>query len=412
MTSIKFHLKPSCKAGPASGTLFIRIIHNRKYRDLKRDYLLYPGEWNATTTSIVFPGVANPARNEQLIRMDASMQEDLARIRNIVHRLSNRGPYSVTDIVEEFYKTGKNDTVATYADILGRELLAHGRVRTARAYRSAARSLVKFNGGKDVLLCEISAPMLRSFERYLLDCGLQMNTVSFYIRNIRAVYYRAVKAGIVDRTDANHFEDVYTGVYETRRRALDQQEITALAALQSALPAEKAHLKRSLLYFLFAYHSRGMSFIDMAYLKKQDIKGDTIIYKRKKTGYYLELKITKPMKRIINSFRHQTKHSPYVFPILDPSVPDHRMQYESALNRQNKFLKILASMAGVDKRISTHVARHTWATFAKRLGYGISLISEGLGHRDPKVTSIYLASFERSALDELSTKISGMVQVA
>ncbi|MCD8103079.1 MAG: tyrosine-type recombinase/integrase [Alistipes sp.] len=66
----------------------------------------------------------------------------------------------------------------------------------------------------------------------------------------------------------------------------------------------------------------------------------------------------------------------------------------------------------MDKNISTHVARHTWATLAKRMGYNISLISEGLGHHDIKVTSIYLASFERSALDEISTAMSRAVRAA
>lgn len=118
------------------------------------------------------------------------------------------------------------------------------------------------------------------------------------------------------------------------------------------------------------------------------------------------------MRQIIRYFRKHTRSSGYVFPILTDSSGDQRITYETALSRQNKLLKELAVLAGISKRISTHVARHTWATLAKRMGYAVTLISEGLGHRDTQVTSIYLASFERSAMDELSNKLSAIVQTA
>ncbi|MCD8079352.1 MAG: tyrosine-type recombinase/integrase [Bacteroides sp.] len=146
--------------------------------------------------------------------------------------------------------------------------------------------------------------------------------------------------------------------------------------------------------------------------KKSEINHERIRYKRKKTGGYLEICITKPMRQIIRYFRKHTRSSGYVFPILTDSSGDQRITYETALSRQNKLLKELAVLAGISKRISTHVARHTWATLAKRMGYAVTLISEGLGHRDTQVTSIYLASFERSAMDELSNKLSAIVQTA
>ncbi|MCC8019234.1 MAG: site-specific integrase [Rikenellaceae bacterium] len=343
---------------------------------------------------------------------EESMRADLSRLEDIVKALSKTGNFTVGDVVDGFHKTGNRDTVIAFAGTVARELNAEGRVRTARAYRSAARSIVKFNHGQDMPLCEITAFRLREYERWLLDTGLHMNTVSFYMRNLRALYNRAVASEIIVPAETNPFGNVYTGVYDTRRRSLDRQDINALAGLEKKLPPGDTELRNALLYFLFAYHSRGMSFIDLAYLKKSDIKDGSIIYKRKKTGFYIEVKITRPMKRIIDRFKAATKGSPFLFPIIDPAASDYRLRYESALNRQNRYLKVLAGLAGIEKNISTHVARHTWATLAKRMGYNISLISEGLGHRDTKVTSIYLASFERSALDELSTRMSRAVRAA
>ncbi|MCD7969949.1 MAG: site-specific integrase [Alistipes sp.] len=410
MTSFRFHFRPPTSEVAASGTLFVRIIHNRKYRDIRRDYAIYAHEWNVAAGWL--QGLGDPARAERLREIEAAMRADLLRLEGIIKQLSVAGEYTVGDIVTEFQKTGTADTVLAFACNVARDLQADGRVRTARAYRSASKSLVKFNGGRDMLLCEITAGRMREYERWLLDRGLQMNTISFYMRNLRAIYYRAVAAKVITANEINPFEDVYTGVYETRRRSLDRQDINALASLEKKIPANNSRLRSALLYFLFAYHARGMSFIDLAYLKKSDIKNGSIIYKRKKTGFYIEVKVTKPMKRIIDGFKSATKYSPFIFPIIDPQMSDYRIQYESALNRQNKALKELAAMAGIEKNLSTHVARHTWATLAKRMGYNVSLISEGLGHRDTKVTSIYLASFERSALDELSVRMSRAVGAA
>ncbi|MCD8103270.1 MAG: site-specific integrase [Alistipes sp.] len=412
MTTFKFHYRPPANGGTPYGTLFVRIIHGRRYRDLKRDYTVLPEEWDAAAGRVVLPPGVEPSRKERLELIQAGMEADLKRLRNIADGLACDGGYTVTDIVERFRSAGTVDTVLSYTALLGRELAEAGRHRTARAYGSAARSIVKFNGGRDLLLCEITAPRLRHYERYLLDLGLQMNTVSFYMRNLRAVWNRAVAANIIPATGGNPFVDVFTGVYQTRRRALDQEDINTLASLEKTLPASEESLKAALLYFLFAYHSRGMSFIDLAHLKKADVKGGTMLYKRRKTGFYMEVKVTRPMKKIMDRFKSAVKGSPYVFPILDPESMFPANAYESALNRQNKLLKDLAHRAGIVKTLSTHVARHTWATLAKRMGYSVTLISEGLGHRDTRVTSIYLASFERSAMDEISVRLSKAVRVA
>lgn len=119
------------------------------------------------------------------------------------------------------------------------------------------------------------------------------------------------------------------------------------------------------------------------------------------------------MRLIMDYFKKETESSPYVFPIINPCACSHRTAYESGLTRQNRLLKDAGRLAGMDGgALTTHAARHTWATTAKRMGYGIAIISEGLGHRDTKVTAHYLASFERSALDELSVRISKFVKAA
>lgn len=409
------------------GVLFLRIIHNRRYRDIGRGYVVSQDEWDPRQRTIKLPG-KDPARTSRLQSISEAMKDDNTRMDSIIALLSAHGEYTPDDIVVRFRATRQENTMLSYTAILKEYLTADDRHRTARAYISAAKSLVSFTG-KDIPLGEITAALIRAYERYLFDKGLKMNTVSFYMRNLRAIYYRAVKAGIITRQPNNPFEDVYTGVFETRRRSLDHGQMNRLTALESVLNRklrdrgrseerdqqveylQTLRLKEALMYFMFAFHSRGMSFVDLAYLRKSDLSGDTLIYKRRKTGFFMEVKVTRPMKKIINHFKKQTGGSPYVFPIIRDET-DHRRQYETGLSLQNRLLKTLAGMACIYKTLSTHVARHTWATMAKRMGYSIPVISEGLGHRDTKVTSIYLDSFGKSTLDELSTRLSKAVNAA
>ena len=149
-----------------------------------------------------------------------------------------------------------------------------------------------------------------------------------------------------------------------------------------------------------------MCFVDMANLKKSDLRGDTIRYRRRKTGQLIEIKVLPTMRRIIDHFAPQTAGSDYLFPIITDHNKNARQQYESGLRMQNERLKKIATLTGIEKRLSTHCARHSWATVARNEGLPLAVISEGLGHANQKTTEIYLASLGRSVLDHASRVVS------
>ncbi|NDV97611.1 hypothetical protein D0T84_22405 [Dysgonomonas sp. 521] len=148
-----------------------------------------------------------------------------------------------------------------------------------------------------------------------------------------------------------------------------------------------------------------MSFVDMAYLRKNNLRNGIIRYYRKKTGGRLEIKITPAMQEIIDYFSPMVKASPYVFPIISDSRKPHRTQYETGLTTQNRLLKELARLAGTGVKLSTHMARHSWATLAKEEDLPLWVISEGLGHNNEQTTYIYLSQLERSVLDSANERI-------
>lgn len=283
------------------------------------------------------------------------------------------------------------------------------RDRTARAYATACRMLLKFAGVEELRMNEITAGLLHGFERDMCEKGRMPNTVSFYMRNLRAVYNKAVREGLAEERP-NLFEGVYTGVQVTRKRALTKEEMAEMAAV--AETAETPRLTRATLIFLFCFYARGMSFVDLAFLRKTDIRNGVLLYRRKKTGRMLEMKVTAGMQRILRRFEKETEGSPYLFPLIQPGCGPERRQYESALRLQNLHLKKLAAYCNILKPLSTHAARHTWATLAREARLPLAVISEGLGHTSEKTTTIYLKAFDRGVLDRANNRVAGLIRKA
>ncbi len=123
----------------------------------------------------------------------------------------------------------------------------------------------------------------------------------------------------------------------------------------------------------------------------------------------IELLVVPAMRRIIEWFAPQTEGSEYLFPVLTDPEKDIRLQYESGLRLHNIRLKKIAEHCRINHRFSSHSARHSWATVAKNANLPISVISEGLGHNNQKTTQIYLASLERSVLDDASRLVSNAI---
>lgn len=273
-----------------------------------------------------------------------------------------------------------------------------GQTRTAEAYRSALSSFRQFMGGKDVSLHDINSDLMLLYEAYLKQRGVSRNSSSFYMRILRATYNRAVEKQLT--ANRQPFKHVYTGIDKTVKRAIPLKAVKKIKQLDlSAKPA--LDFARDM--FLFAFYTRGMSFIDMAYLKKSDLRHGVLTYRRRKTGQAICIKWEKCMQEIVD--KHPvSSQSPYLLPIL--SYPDEsRSQYRNMLFRTNQHLKEVALSAGLHIPLTLYVARHSWASIAQSKHIPLSVISKGMGHDSEQTTQIYLASIDRSVIDKANKMI-------
>lgn len=225
-----------------------------------------------------------------------------------------------------------------------------------------------------------------------------MNSISFYMRILRAVYNKAVDKDLAQQKFP--FRHVYTGIDRTVKRALPIKIIKQIIQLDLTDYPQEAYARDM---FLFSFYTRGMSFIDMAFLQKSALQNDILSYRRRKTGQQLFIKWESCMQEIVN--RYKSESSEYLLPIISSSKPNARQQYKNALFRVNRILKRVAVKVELTIPLSMYVARHSWASIAHSKNIPISIISEGMGHDSESTTQIYLASLDTSLIDKANAII-------
>ena len=259
------------------------------------------------------------------------------------------------------------------------------------------RGYIAHLGNKSQVLADIDSDLMLMYEAHLHNRGLTKNSTSFYMRILRAVYNRAVEKDLT--TNRNPFKHIYTGIDKTIKRAIPLKAIKQIKNLDLSLQPSLDFARDM---FLFSFYTRGMSFIDMAYLKKKDLSNGMLSYRRRKTGQQLFIRWEKCMQEIVNKYDTDL-YSPYLLPIL--KYPYDRNQYKNALYRTNKSLKEIAKMVGLSIPLTLYVARHSWASIAKSKNIPISVISEGMGHDSEMTTQIYLASLDNAVVDRANAQI-------
>lgn len=290
-------------------------------------------------------------------------------------------------------------TFEVFSNKLIQQMMEVNRVGNALIYRTALNRLISYCG-KDIAFTEINYKLLNEFNHHLITSGLKQNSISNYFRTIRAIYNKALKEKIVDRS-LYPFHDISIKSEKTAKRAVLKEDIARLLEIPLK---EHTTAWRSLNYFMLSFFLRGISFTDLAYLKQSNIIDGRIVYRRRKTHKDYSVKLFPVAETIINQM--QVPGSDYLLPIIPNNVPEDSLRAKRLIQQwiktTNKYLKRLSVEVGLSSPLVTYSSRHTFATIAKRMGYSNELIAEALGHEiGNKITNIYLDSFEASVIDAM-----------
>ena len=376
-----------------------QIIHGRSVRRITSEYKIFACEWDKDNGRIIIPPPLSP-RYEYIASVKSGLQWQLDRLKRMTEESEKTtGTIDIDEIVSGFspYIDTQN-SVFNFIRCQIRHKRQLGKVRSSETYRSMLNSLMHFRNGRDMTFDMVDGGLMELYEAWMLNNGLTRNTTSFYMRILRTNYKLAVDKGLT--ADRHPFRHVYCGMDKTIKRSVPLEVIRKIKELDLS---RKPGLDFARDMFIFSFCTRGMSFIDMAYLKKSDLGNGCLTYRRKKTGQLLTMEWTKQMQAITDKYRPNATQ--YLLPIITREDGTERRQYQNMMRKINRHLKNIARLAGLPVPLSMYYTRHSWATIARGKDVPLAVISEALGHDSETTTQIYLDSIKSSEVDKANRMI-------
>jgi site-specific recombinase XerD len=385
--------------------LIFRLTHNRKTTSIATGHQLAISEWDQKRQKIksTYTGTDSPARLNNL------HQKKMAQMVDILTKWEDKGKLKYMSISElRNHLTQKNNSTTFYkfTEQLIKDFIISKRIGNAKIYRFTLGVIKNFRNDRDFTFDELNLDFLNRFERYHLAKGNKLGGLSAYMRTIRSINNKAIKAGIADK-EGYAFNDYVIRSGKPEKRALTIDAIRKIAVLELD---EDTTLSRDRNIFMMSFLLNGMSFVDLAHLKLSNIIDGRVRYTRQKTNEPYNIKIHDQLKPLLDYFIKSKKKSDYILDIIKEDNPI--KQYESivwARERYNKNLKKIANKAGIEEKVTSYAARHTFASGADDMGIPLTAISQMLGHKRIGTTQAYLSNLRKSKMDEYQDEIFGQL---
>lgn len=301
-------------------------------------------------------------------------------------------------------KKGKTDLTILFDEYI--EVLIHeDRLKSAQII---AHSLISFKKYRTKLfLEEINESFLRGYQQWMINQGNSNTTVQIYLRNLRAVYNKAIKDGYISRK-YYPFINYTIGTSVKSKHVLYPEQVKAF--FDYVPKTMREHRAKDM--WIFCYLMNGVNAKDIFYLQNKSIQGDYIIFKREKTkrtkrnsDSEIRAYMHPEMKRIITDYGNKSKEpDDYVFPFLNG--------YKTAIAKENRRkmlqgqmndkLKVIGKRLGFTTNLVLNLARHSFSTSLKLSETPATYIKDALGHSSLAVTEHYLKSIPDKKMKEIS----------
>ncbi len=392
--SVKIELDKRNSKKDGKYPLKLLVVVKREPLRLPLGYSLLEKDWNEKLQSIrasckEFDNVSRI--NNWLLKEKSKILGKLSILREdgVIERLS------LMEIKNLLIRANDETLTLEFFNETIKELEMSKRFGNARVYDTTARSIKNFVKGNDFPLKQISFAWLKKYETWYLSKGNTLNGLSVHIRTLRSLYNKAIKLKKIS-SEYYPFKDFTLKKEETRKRAINRDELIRFLQYE---PKTDRH-KRAKDYFLISFYLMGASFVDIALLKLRNIIKDRIEYKRQKTGKLHSIPIANPLMEILNKYLLKKGENDFILNITHSTEPKKQLiEIRDELRRYNRSLKEISTECGIESKISSYVARHSYATNAKRIGVPTAIISEALGHTTEKTTQVYLDSFDNTVVD-------------
>ena len=381
--------------------IILRLGHNERTTSIPTGHSVNKKDWD-TKNKIIrksYSGSNSVTRLNNLLQKQRSVAMDIILK---LHETNQLNSLSVTGLRDKLANSNTSHSFFHYAEQIIADLLKANRVGTARSYKGVISVLKTFKKNNDLAFNEITYAFLTKFEAYHKGNGNGTNGLAVYTRTIRAIYNKAIKEGVVEK-ELYPFNDYKIKTVPTEKRALEWNFIKKILELKLESTHSCFNARN---YFVASYMMYGMNYSDMAFLKKAAITNGRINYRRRKTSKLYDIKISESLAKILNHYSEQNLTSEYIFPILNrEKAIDQDKDIQWSRKRYNKKLKELATLCGIETKLTSYVSRHSFATQAMLQQVPLNAISTMLGHSSLKTTEIYLKSLPNNTLDDYNLLI-------
>lgn len=372
----------------------IRICKDRKTRYINLGVSTKLGEWDFEKN---LPKSTCPNREV----LEKLISNKICEVKSkIVELKSDNKDFSATTLVEKVSHPTKVITVGElfkqHIHCLEDEKRTGYRLSIQQTYNS----LIKFNRHLDIPFSEMDCNWLKRYETWLRKQDKSENTIGIRFRNIRMIFNLAMNMELLKLENYSFKRFKVSKLHqETAKRALSKEEV--LSIINYPIMGIDYYTKLAINLFTFSYFMGGINFVDMAYLTERNIIDNRLIYNRKKTSKLINLPMQQRAYMVLKEYKKSNET--YLFPILSSKHKTEQQRLNrlhKVITKVNKALKIIGEELHIPIKLTTYVARHSYATVLKRAGVATSIISESLGHSSEKVTQIYLDGFENNQIDK------------
>lgn len=396
MSSIKIVLR---KKGLSDGTypICLRITKDRKTKYFNTIFKSSEKEWDSSSGSF-------NKKNSNYMQNNRLLLKIKERALKVYSELDFEKEYFNLDDFSQRFRVDSNpanDYVFPFWEEIISEMKLAGRMGNAIMYEETMKSINQFSGFKKIRFQDITNSYLNKYEAWLRSRGGTGGGISIKQRTLRALYNKAIERNIIK--DINHPFKTYKisklkgqGI----KKALDYDQVSKIINFNISKYPQLAEARN---YFVFSFYTRGMNYTDMMELKWDNIDSKAISYIRNKTKGRFVISILPPVREILDYYKEYSLPTKYVFPILlkDGLTPNQiNNRKKKTLAKYNYDLKEIAKITGIDKSLSSYVARHSFANCLKQKGVATDVIGESLGHKDITTTQVYLKELGSSVLDD------------
>ena len=409
--------------------LVIRVSHRRKVKYLKTGFILTAKDWNEKRNQIK-SSFTNSVRANAKVQKKMSLAQDVLSdhhavlkqltVDEIAHLITQR--FEQTDkeklpATSTLSTQSKKTTLKDYGNKVIARYRKANRFGMARSFEDALKVLLKFHGSDDLLMTQIDVTFLEDLEADYLGRDFKLNGLGSCLRAIRRIYNLAIR----DKdTELNEIHYPFgRGGYSIRtekakKRAVKLDVIQAIRELNYPPGSSLWHHRN---YFLFMFNMRGMNFIDLAFLPTDAVQEGRLRYRRRKTKRgnsvkEFNIKVTEEAQRILNYYADPKNDQDLAFPIMRDVIRTADKEYiyklyQSRLRNHNRRLTSIGSAVGLEEKLTSYVARHTFATAGLHKGISKAQIGDMLGHTNYYTTEAYFDDFDKEVLDDAADQIVG-----